>query len=244
MAKIGTQITYKIKTMGKLLLARHGLSMWNLNNIFTGWTDVDLAPQGIEEAKLMGQLLKEKRIDIDICFSSYLKRAIHSQWIILENADQMYVDCIYNWKLNERHYGSWQGKNKDEILKLVGEKKYLAIRRGMHQAPPPLSLDNKQHPQYDSNYKNIETSLLPSTESLKDTQNRVVNYFYKAIIPELAQDKTVLVTAHGNSIRALMAKLENRSDAETPYIEVPTGTLFLYEFDTQLNLIEFHRLIP
>lgn len=230
--------------MGILLLLRHGQSMWNLNNIFTGWTDVDLAPQGIEEAKLVGRLLKEKHIDLDICFSSYLKRAIHSQWIVLENADQMHVDCIYSWKLNERHYGTWQGQNKDEILKLVGEEDYLAVRRGMLQAPPPLSLDDERHPQYDSNYKNIERNILPSTESLKDTQNRAVNYFYQAIIPELAQNKTVLVTAHGNSLRALMAKLENRSDAETPHIEVPTGTLFSYEFDTQLNLIAHQKLTP
>ena len=230
--------------MRKLLLLRHGQSLWNLNNIFTGWTNVDLAPHGIKEAKLVGQLLKEQHIDIDICFSSYLKRAIRSQWIVLESADQMHVDCIYSWKLNERHYGTWQGQNKDEISTLVGENDYLAVRRGMHQAPPPLSLDDKRHPQYDSNYKNIETSLLPSTESLKDTQNRVVNYFYEAIITELAQDKTVLITAHGNSIRALMAKLENRSDAETPQIEVPTGILFSYEFDKQLNLVAHEKLTP
>lgn len=230
--------------MAKLLLVRHGQSLWNLNNMFTGWTDIDLAPQGIIEAQALGQLLKKKQIVIDICFSSYLKRAIHTQWILLENADQMHVNCMYSWKLNERHYGTWQGQNKDEISKLVGEKEYLAIRRGMHLAPPALSSDDKRHPQYDSNYKNIPFSFLPATESLKDTQNRVVNYFYEAIATELAQNKTVMITAHGNSVRALMAKLENRTDDETPYIEVATGTVFLYDFDLQLNLIRHEKLTP
>ncbi len=154
----------------------------------------------------------------------------------------MHVDCLYHWKLNERHYGEWQGLDKDEVLRDFGEENYWAIRRGFDVPPPPLSLEDKRHPQYDSNYRNIEASLLPSTESLKETQQRVVNYFYEAIVPQLSLDKTVLVTAHGNSLRALIANLEHITDKDVPHIDVPTGTPFLYEFDAMLNLISHQKL--
>ncbi len=228
--------------MGKLILVRHGKSLWNLENRFTGWTNVDLAPQGIEEAKAAGELLKQNHIDIDICFSSYLKRAIRTQWLILESTEQMHVDCLYSWKLNERHYGDWQGRNKGEVMMEVGEETYWTIRRGFDMPPPPLSLEDKRHPQYDSNYRDLETNQLPSTESLKDTQQRVVNYFYEAIVPQLAQNRTVLVTAHGNSLRALIARLENIPDKKVPHIDVPTGIPFLYEYDNSLNLMEHQKL--
>lgn len=228
--------------MGNLILVRHGQSLWNLENRFTGWTNVDLSAQGIEEAQRVGQLFKENHIDLDICFSSYLKRAIRTQWTILENADQMHVDCLYHWKLNERHYGDWQGLDKDEVLRDFGEENYWAIRRGFDVPPPPLSLEDKRHPQYDSNYKNLEAHLLPSTESLKDTQLRVVNYFYEAIVPQLSLDKTVLVTAHGNSLRALIANLGHIAENDVPHIDVPTGTPFLYEFDGMLNLMSHQKL--
>jgi len=230
--------------MGKLILVRHGKSKWNVLNIFTGWTNIDLAPEGIVEAKKAGELIKSNDIDIDICFSSYLKRAIRTAWILLETADMMHVDCRYSWKLNERHYGDWQGKNKDEVLKDVGEKTYWAIRRGFDTPPPPLSMEDKRHPVYDSNYKALDENLLPGTESLKDTQHRAVNYFYEAIVPQLAQNKTVLVSAHGNSLRALMAHLEHVKNVDVPHIEVPTGTPFIYEFDNCLKIDGKSRIKP
>ena len=228
--------------MGNLILVRHGQSVWNAKNLFTGWTNVELAPAGIEEAKKAAHLIHQNYLNIDICYSSYLKRAIRTQWIILEISDQMHVDCLYSWKLNERHYGDWQGKNKDQVLIEVGEETYWAIRRGFDTPPPTLSLEDKRHPQYDKNYKNLDPQILPSTESLKDTQVRVVNYFYTDILPQLANNKTVLVTAHGNSLRALIAYLEHITDSEVPHIDVPTGTPFIYEFDAMLNLIGHHKL--
>ncbi|TLP81786.1 2,3-bisphosphoglycerate-dependent phosphoglycerate mutase [Maribacter sp. ACAM166] len=228
--------------MGNLILVRHGKSEWNVQNIFTGWTDVDLAPEGIEEAKKAGEIIKSNDIDIDICFSSYLKRAIRTAWIILDTAEQMHVDTRYHWKLNERHYGDWQGKNKDEVLKEVGEKTYWGIRRGYATPPPPLTLEDKRHPLYDSNYKALDENLLPNTESLQITQLRAVNYFYDAIVPQLARNKTVLVSAHGNSLRALMAHLEQIKHTDLPNIEVPTGIPFMYEFDDTLKLLGKQKL--
>ncbi|MGJ8739129.1 2,3-bisphosphoglycerate-dependent phosphoglycerate mutase, partial [Zobellia laminariae] len=137
--------------MGKLILVRHGKSLWNVKNVFTGWTDVDLAPEGMEEAKKAGELIKSNLIDIDICFSSYLKRAIRTAWILLETAEMMHVDTKYSWKLNERHYGDWQGKNKDEVLEEVGEEFFLRVRRGYATPPPSLSINDKRNPKFDSN---------------------------------------------------------------------------------------------
>jgi 2,3-bisphosphoglycerate-dependent phosphoglycerate mutase len=228
--------------LGKLILVRHGKSIWNIENVFTGWTNVDLAPEGIIEAEAAGHLIKDHFLNIDICFSSYLKRAIRTNWIVLETSEQMHVDCHYSWKLNERHYGDWQGKNKDQILQDVGEKKYWAIRRGYHDKPPTLTTEDKRHPMYDSNYKNIDPALLPGTESLQDTQKRVVNYFYAAIASHLVKGKTVLITAHGNSLRALKAHLEHIPNAEVPHIEVPTGSPYLYEFDDNLHVVSHHKV--
>lgn len=228
--------------MGKLILVRHGKSLWNVKNVFTGWTDVDLAPEGIEEAKKAGKLIKSNLIDVDVCFSSYLKRAIRTAWIILETADMMHVDCHYSWKLNERHYGDWQGKNKDEVLKEVGEERFLSVRRGYDTPPPNLSEGDKRNPRFDSNYKLLNPSVLPLGESLKDTSKRVVNYFFEAIAPELAKGKTVLVSAHGNSLRALIEYLEHISSEDIAKVEVATGVPHLYEFDGKLNVIDNYQL--
>ena len=222
--------------MGKLILIRHGKSLWNIENIFTGWTDIDLAPQGIEEAKKAGELLKTNNIEISICFSSYLKRAIRTAWIILETADMMNIDCLYNWKLNERHYGSWQGRNKDDVKKEVGEDIFWKIRRGYDMPPPILTFDDKRHPRFENKYKHIDSSLLPVSESLKDTRKRVVAYYFECIVPQLVRGRTVLVTAHGNSIRALMAQIENIPASEINKVEVATGLPYIFEFDDNLNL--------
>lgn len=228
--------------MGKLILVRHGKSLWNVKNIFTGWTDIDLAPEGIVEAKKAGELIKSNLIDIDICFSSYLKRAIRTAWILLETAEMMHVDTRYSWKLNERHYGDWQGKNKDEVLKEVGEEFFSSVRRGYETPPPSLTIYDKRNPEFDSNYKDLETSVLPLSESLKDTSKRVINYFFEAIAPELAKGHTVLISAHGNSLRALIGHLEHISYDAIAKVEVTTGIPHLYEFDDKLNVIEHYQL--
>lgn len=194
--------------MGKLILVRHGKSTWNVEKRFTGWTDVDLAPEGIDEAKQAGSFIRKNELYIDVCFTSYLKRAIKTAWIILDETDWMSVDCIKSWKLNERHYGNWQGRNKGEIKKEVGEEIYFNVRRGYDAAAPALIADDSRHPKYESKYKNIDLSLLPVTESLKDTEKRTVQYYYEAIVPYLVRDKTVLLAAHGNSLRALIRHIE------------------------------------
>ena len=228
--------------MGKLILIRHGQSLWNLENIFTGWTNIDLSPQGKEEAKNAGEIIKRNKINIDICFASYLKRAIRTAWIVLDNCEQMHVDTYYHWKLNERHYGDWQGKNKDETLKEVGEKKYWAIRRGYYESPPKLGPNNKQHPKFDPNYKNVDPAVLPSGESLEDSSKRVVNYYFEAIVPNLVQGKTVMISAHGNSLRALIGYICNIPSIDIAGLEVPTGVPHIYEFDGNQNLTEHHKL--
>ncbi|WP_158849237.1 2,3-bisphosphoglycerate-dependent phosphoglycerate mutase [Algibacter sp. L1A34] len=228
--------------MGRLILVRHGKSLWNVKNVFTGWTDVDLAPEGINEAKKAGKLIKSNHIDIDICFSSYLKRAIRTAWLLLETAEMMHVNCQYSWKLNERHYGDWQGKNKDEVLKEVGEDYFLSVRRGYDAAPPSLSCNDKRNPKFDPNYKDLDVYGLPLGESLKDTSKRVVNYFFEAIAPEIAKDKTVLVSAHGNSLRALIEYLEHISSDEIAKVEVATGVPHMYEFDSKLNVTDHYQL--
>ena len=228
--------------MGRLVLVRHGKSLWNVKNVFTGWTDIDLAPEGKEEAKIAGELIKSNLIDIDICFSSYLKRAIRTAWILLETAEMMHVDCKYSWKLNERHYGDWQGKNKDDVLKEVGEDFFLSVRRGYDTPPPSLPAFDKRSPEYDSNYKALDSSILPLAESLKETSKRVINYFFEAIAPELAQGKTVLIAAHGNSLRALIEFLEHISTEDIAKLEVATGIPHLYEFDEKLNVIDHYKL--
>ena len=145
---------------------------------------------------------EEKHITVDICFSSFLKREIRTNWIILDTMDMMHIDCHYDWQLNERHYGAWQGRNKDEVKKKVGEEVFWKIRRGYDIPLPSLKLDDKRHPKFDSKYKNIDASLLPLSESLKDTKKRAVHYFIECVAPQLVDDKTILVSAHGNSIRA------------------------------------------
>lgn len=228
--------------MGKLILVRHGKSLWNVENIFTGWTDIDLAPQGVEEAKKAGALLKKNNIHIDICFSSFLKRAIRTNWIMLDTADMMHIDCIYSWRLNERHYGAWQGWNKDEVKKEVGEEIFWKMRRGYDTPPPVLTSDDKRHPKFDTKYNRLDPSLLPVSESLKDTRKRAVEYFFECIAPQLVKGSTVMVTAHGNSIRALMAQIEDIPATEVSKIEIPTGDPYVYEFDDNLNLKEHYPL--
>tara|TARA_R110000868_G_scaffold93190_2_gene258090 strand:+ start:991 stop:1680 length:690 start_codon:yes stop_codon:yes gene_type:complete len=228
--------------MGKLILIRHGRSLWNVENIFTGWTDIDLAPQGLEQAKKAGSIIKSNNLNIDICFSSFLKRAIRTAWIVLDNCEQMHVELQYSWKLNERHYGAWQGKNKNETLKELGEDKYWAVRRGYYESPPKLTPNDQRHPKFDSNYKNVDPALLPSGESLEDSSKRVVNYYFEAIVPQLAKGNTVMISAHGNSLRALIGYILEIPPKELANLQVPTGEPYLYGFDDNLNLLEYYKL--
>lgn len=228
--------------MGKLILVRHGKSLWNVADIFTGWTDIDLAPEGIEEANRAGKIINEHHISVDICFSSYLKRAIRTGLIILENANMMHIDFIKSWKLNERNYGAWQGLNKEEVKAAVGEELFLKVRRGFSTPPPSLLSTDKRHPKFDHLYDNIDCNDLPASESLEATEVRVVQYFFEVIIPELVKGKTVLVAAHGNSIRGLMAHIESISSSEIPKVTVPTGVLQVYEFDNNMILKKKYKL--
>ncbi len=224
--------------MGRLILLRHGQSLYNKRNIFTGWTDVDLSEEGIAEAKRAGQILKESGLYPELCFTSWLKRAIHTAQLALREMDWEQIDCVKSWKLNERHYGAWQQRNKDEVKAEVGEEAFVAVRRGYATPPPPLPDGDPRLPEKDPKFRLIDPQELPRSESLKDTRQRTLNYFYEAIAPELARDKTVLVSAHGNSLRALTMAIENLSPEAIVKVEIPTGIPILYRFDETLQMQE------
>jgi len=228
--------------VGKIVLLRHGESIYNQKNLFTGWSDVELSPKGVKEAKRAGEILKSNGILFDICFSSWLKRAIHTAQIALGVMGWEHIDFIKSWKLNERHYGAWQGKNKDEVKSEIGEEAFLAIRRGYDTPPPPLGDDEFNLFKKDLKFSKIDTSLLPRAESLKDTRKRVLNYFYEAIAKELAEDKTILLSAHGNSLRALIMFIENLAPKEIVKVEIPTGEPILYTFDDELKMVKKSNL--
>ena len=228
--------------MSQLILLRHGESKYNQKNLFTGWTDTDLSEQGQEEARQAGRILKQHQIYPDICFTSWLKRAIHTAHLTLAELEWEHINQQRSWKLNERHYGDWQGRNKDEVLQKVGETQFKAIRRGYDTPPPPLPENDSRSPQFEAKYQSLDPSLLPRSESLHQTQIRTLNYFYQAILPQLAEDKTVLISAHGNTLRALMMHLENISPEDIVEREIPTGLPMLYTFDNLLNT-QAHTLL-
>ena len=221
-----------------LILLRHGQSIYNKENLFTGWTDVELSDRGREEAKDAGAMLEKNELYPDICFSSWLKRSVHTAQIALTRLGWEHIDIIKSWKLNERHYGDWQQKNKDAVKDEVGDEAFLAVRRGYDTPPPPLSDDDPRAAKYDKKYKDLDPALFPRSESLKDTRQRTLNYFYEKIAPELSEGKTVLVSAHGNSLRALVMGIENLSPEEIVKLEIPTGVPIVYRFDETLNMLE------
>ena len=227
----------------RLILVRHGQSVYNQKNIFTGWTDVDLSQQGIDEAKKAGLLLKKNSIYPDICFTSWLNRAIHTAQILLKELEWEHIDSLRSYKLNERHYGDWQGRDKDEVKKEYGEEKFLAVRRGYDVAPPPLHVNDKRCVWNDKKYANIDKKLLPLSESLKDTKKRVLEYYKEQIIPQLQEQKTVFISAHGNSLRALVMELEKISETDIVSFEIPTGEIIVYTFDGDMRIIEKNILI-
>ena len=217
----------------KLVLCRHGQSDWNLKNLFTGWTDVDLTEQGIDEAIAAGQTLADLDVDFDIAFTSVLKRAIRTLWLMLDEMDRMWIPVTRDWRLNERHYGALQGLNKGETAAKYGEKQVHVWRRSYDIPPPPLDSDDERHPSHDARYSGIDD--LPATESLPTTLARVLPCWNELIAPELRAGRNVLIAAHGNSLRALVKMLDEVSDEDITRFNIPTGIPLAYELDDDLK---------
>ena len=228
--------------MIKLVLIRHGESEWNKLNLFTGWTDVELSEKGVEEAKNGGKLLKDGGYSFDVCYTSYLKRAIHTAWHVLDGVDEAYIPVIKDWHLNERHYGALQGLNKAETAAKYGAEQVHQWRRSFDIAPPELEADDPRNPANQVQYKGVDPKVLPLHESLKDTIARVVPYYNDVIVPEIKAGKKVLIAAHGNSLRALVKYLDNISDADIAGLNIPTGVPLVYELDEDLKPIKHYYL--
>jgi 2,3-bisphosphoglycerate-dependent phosphoglycerate mutase len=220
---------------GKLVLLRHGQSIWNLENLFTGWIDVDLSAQGLEEAKESGRLLKAEGIAFDVAFTSVLKRAIRTLWIALDEMDMMWLPVERSWRLNERHYGALQGLDKAQTVAKHGAEQVKVWRRSYDIPPPPLEATHPQHPRFDRRYAGVPAGELPSCESLKDTLARVLPFWNQRIAPELAAGRNVLVAAHGNSLRAMVKMLDRMTDQAIVELNIPTGVPLVYELDSHLQ---------
>jgi len=215
----------------KLVLVRHGESVWNLANLFTGWTDVDLSETGILEARNAGKTLKNGGFDFDVCYTSYLKRAIHTLNYTLDEMDRTWLPVIKSWKLNERHYGALQGLNKAETAEKYGEDQVKIWRRSFDTRPPLLDKKDERNPHLNPQYRNELNEQLPLGESLKDTIARVLPYYQEEILPKMKSGERVLIVAHGNSLRALVQYLENLSNEAILELNIPTGIPLLYELD-------------
>ncbi|MBI5523315.1 MAG: 2,3-diphosphoglycerate-dependent phosphoglycerate mutase [Desulfarculus sp.] len=222
--------------MPTLVLIRHGQSAWNLENRFTGWTDVDLSEQGRAEAAKAGLLLREEGHAFDLALASVLKRAIRTLWLVLEELDQMWLPQQVSWRLNERHYGALQGLDKAETAARHGAEQVRLWRRGFDQPPPPLDPGDPRHPRHDPRYAHLEPALLPGGESLKDTLARVMPHWYQEVAPALRLGRRVVVAAHGNSLRALCKHLLAISDQDIPGLEIPTGNPLVFDLDHGLGV--------
>jgi 2,3-bisphosphoglycerate-dependent phosphoglycerate mutase len=221
--------------MKKLVLVRHGESSWNKENRFTGWTDVDLSDQGRREAFQAGRILKDKGYNFDVAYTSVLKRAIRTLWIIQEEMDLMWIPVYISWRLNERHYGALQGLNKAETAAKFSEKQVLIWRRSYDVQPPALTRDDPRFPGHDPRYADLNPRDVPLTESLKDTVVRFMPYWHEVLAPAIQSGKKVIISAHGNSLRALVKYLDNVSDAEIAGLNIPTGIPLVYELDENLK---------
>ncbi len=228
--------------MYKIVLLRHGQSTWNLENRFTGWTDVGLTELGEQEAHSSGRLLRDGGYVFDVAYTSVLRRAIKTLWIALEELGQEWIPVIRAWQLNERHYGALQGLNKSETAEKYGEAQVKIWRRSYDTPPPALELDDERHPRFDSRYAGLPPAQLPSTESLKITLERVMPYWHETLVPVIRSGKRILLVAHGNSIRALVKYLDNISEAEITELNIPTGIPLVYELDEQLKPIRHYYL--
>lgn len=223
--------------MPDLVLLRHGQSAWNQENRFTGWIDVDLTARGEEEAHRAGRFLREAGLTFTVAYTSLLKRAIRSLWVVLEELDQVWLPIEKTWRLNERHYGALQGLDKSEMADRYGKEQVFLWRRSFSVRPPALGWDDPGHPRFDPRYAHVDPQDLPSTESLQDTLLRVLPCWQAEILPRLAQNERILVAAHGNSLRALVKYLDGISDEDVPGLNIPTGIPMVYELDEGLKPI-------
>jgi 2,3-bisphosphoglycerate-dependent phosphoglycerate mutase len=228
--------------MPTLVLLRHGESLWNKENLFTGWTDVDLSEQGIAEARKAGELLKAGGFSFDIAFTSVLKRAIRTLWIALDELDLMWISIEHSWRLNERHYGALQGLNKAQTAAQYGEEQVLVWRRSYDVPPPALEKSDPRYPGSDPRYRELSASDLPLTECLKDTVERFLPYWHQTIAPTIQSGRKVIIAAHGNSLRALVKYLDGISDQDIVGLNIPTGVPLVYELDEQLKPLRHYYL--
>ena len=228
--------------MKKLVLLRHGESEWNKQNRFTGWTDVDLSVQGVIEADEAGNILKENNYTFDIAYTSLLKRGIRTLWIVLDKMDLMWIPVFRSWRLNERHYGALQGLYKSKLAAKLGEEQVLIWRRSYDTPPPALNTSDPRYPGNDERYKDLESKDIPLTECLKDTVERFLPYWQVTIAPTIRSGKNVIISAHGNSLRALVKYLDNMSEDEIVKLDIPTGIPLIYELDDDLKPIQHYYL--
>ena len=228
--------------MYKLVLVRHGESDWNRENRFTGWTDVDLSEQGLREARAAGEVLKSEGFTFDVAYTSVLKRAIRTLWIVLDQLDLMWIPVHHSWRLNERHYGALQGLNKAETAAQFGDDQVKIWRRSYDTPPPPLDAQDERFPGRDPRYAALSPAELPLTECLKDTVARMLPHWHQVIAPAVKAGQRVIVAAHGNSIRALVKYLDNISEDEIIGLNIPTGIPLVYELDADLKPIRHYYL--
>ena len=228
--------------MIKLVLVRHGESEWNKKNLFTGWMDVDLSEKGHEEAIAAGQLLKAEGYDFDLCYTSYLKRAIHTLNHMLDEMDRAWLPVVKSWKLNERHYGDLQGKNKSEAAEKFGEEQVKIWRRSFDVKPPVLADDDERSAKKQPMYRDVDESFLPQNESLETTIARVIPYYLEEIKPQMKAGKRIIIAAHGNSLRALVMYLDKLTKEEVLGLNIPTAIPLVYEFDENLNPVKHYYL--
>ncbi len=228
--------------MTKLVLLRHGESLWNKENRFTGWTDVDLSEKGLQEAGEAGLHLKNNGFTFDIAYTSVLKRAIRTLWMTLDAMDLMWIPVERDWRLNERHYGALQGLNKAETAEKYGEDQVLVWRRSFDIQPPQLEEADPRYPGHDPRYRHLSNNELPKTECLKDTVQRFLPFWNNTILPSIKQDKKVLIVAHGNSLRALVKHLDKIPDDQIVHLNIPTGMPLVYELDQSLQPVKNYYL--
>ena len=223
--------------MNKLVLLRHGESVWNKENRFTGWTDIGLSEQGIREAIDAGKTMKDKGYRFKVAYTSYLSRAIKTLWLVLEEMDQMWIPVYNSWRLNEKHYGTLQGLNKIEMAEKYGDKQVLLWRRSYDVPPPPLADDDPRNSYHDPRYAGLKKEEIPNTESLKDVVTRIIPLWQESISKSILLQKDVLIAAHGNSLRAIVRFLKNMSEEEIVSFNIPTGIPYVFEFDDKLKLL-------